>query len=382
MSGRAGAEVLIVGGGVIGCAAAYFLAAEHGVRALVVERDGVGRHASGGAAGELSVVGRSQLDATITPGDPFTALCVEGARLHQEFGAALREESGVDYGLADTLILRPSLTRREAEEAQAQLAIQRGLGLEAEWLEPPALEALETWMTKDTHGAILTGEAQLESEPFAHALAQAAVRRGAEIVIDEVTGLEAEEGRAPRVVGRSGVYDGDRVVLAAGPWSARLGASIGVRAPVRPVRGQILRLQAPARAQRYGVFHSTGYALPKAAGAVYVGTTEEEAGFEAETTAEGKESILAAVARFAPEAAWLPVLTATACLRPVSDDGLPLMGAAPGRDGLYVATGHGRKGILLCLASGKAMADFIVTGRSAIAIDAFDPARFALSHGG
>ncbi|MCE2469519.1 MAG: FAD-dependent oxidoreductase [Dehalococcoidia bacterium] len=382
MSGRAGADVLIVGGGVIGCAVGYFLAAEHGVRALVVERDGVARHASGGAAGELSVVGRSQLDATMTRDDPFTALCAEGARLHEELGPALREEGGIDYGLADTLILRPSLTQREAEEAQGQLAIQRALGLEAEWLEPSELEALGSWVTKDVYGAILTGEAQLESAPFAHALAQAAIRRGAEIVIDEVVGLEAEGGRAPSAVGRSGSYGGERVVLAAGPWSARLGASIGVRAPVRPVRGQILHLQAPAEPQRYGVFHRTGYALPKSGGVVYAGTTEEEAGFEAETTAEGRESILSAVARFAPDAARLPVINATACLRPVSDDGLPLMGAAPGWDSLYLATGHGRKGILLSLVSGKAMADLIVTGRSAIDVDAFDPARFALSRGG
>ena len=195
-------------------------------------------------------------------------------------------------------------------------------------------------------------------------------------------GLEAEGANAPRVVGRNANYGGDRVVLAAGPWSARLGASIGVHVPVRPVRGQILHLQAPPQSQRYGVFHSTGYALPKAAGAVYAGTTEEEAGFEAETTAEGRESILGAVARFAPDAARLPVLTATACLRPVSDDGLPLMGAAPGWDGLYLATGHGRKGILLSLVSGKAMADLLATGRSAVDLGAFDPARFALSHGG
>ena len=382
MSARAGADVLIVGGGVIGCAAAYFLAAEHGVRARIVERDGVARHASGGAAGELSVVGRSQLDATMTRDDPFTALCAEGARLHEELAPALREESGIDYHWAATRILRPSLTEREADEAQEQLAIQQALGLDAEWLKPPQVEALGSWVTGDLYGAILTGEAQLDSAPFARALAQAAVWRGAEIVIDEVLALEAARGGAPRVVGRGGVYGGERVVLAAGPWSARLGASIGVSVPVRPVRGQILHLQAPAPQQEYGVFHRTGYALPKAGGVVYAGTTEEEAGFAAETTEEGRESILRAVGRFAPDAARLPVVEATACLRPVSDDGLPLMGAVPGWDGLYLATGHGRKGILLSLVSGKAMADMLARGRSDIDVSAFDPARLALSHGG
>ena len=382
MSARGAADVLIIGGGVIGCAAAYFLAADHGVRALVIERDGVGRHASGGAAGELSVVGRSQLDATMTHGDPFTALCVEGARLHREFGPALREESGVDYGLADTLILRPSLTRQEAEDAQGQLEIQRALGLEAEWLEPLELEALGAWLTRDLYGAILTGEAQLETAPFARALAQAAVRRGAQIVIDEVLGLETSGGRVTRVVGRSGGYGGERVVIAAGPWSACLGASIGLHVPVRPVRGQVLHLQQPSQPQRYGVFHRTGYALPKSDGVVYIGTTEEEAGFEVETTAEAREFILNAVARFAPDAARLPVINATACLRPVSGDGLPLMGAVPGWDGLFLATGHGRKGILLSLVTGKAMADLIVRGRSEIGVDAFALSRLAHSYGG
>ena len=223
----------------------------------------------------------------------------------------------------------------------------------------------------------------MDSAPFAHALAQAAVRRGAEIVIDEVVGLEAEEGgRAPRATTRGGVYGGERVVLAAGPWSAHLGVSIGVSVPVRPVRGQILHLQAPAKPQRYGVFHRMGYALPKHGGVVYAGTTEEEVGFAAEATDEARESILRAVARFAPDAARQPVVNATACLRPVSDDGLPLLGAAPGWDGLYLATGHGRKGILLSLVSGKAMADLIVKGRSAIDVGAFAPARLALSRGG
>ena len=119
---------------------------------------------------------------------------------------------------------------------------------------------------------------------------------------------------------------------------------------------------------------------PKRSGLVYLGTTMERVGFDSAPTLEARDRILAIGARFSSVLEAAEVIEQTACLRPLSADDLPIMGAVPGVDGAYVATGHGRKGILLSTASGKAMADLIVEGRTdCIDLTPFDPARFAAS---
>ena len=367
-------DVVIVGGGVIGCATAYFLAAEHGLRSVIVERDAVASGASGGAAGELGAVGRHRYSVE------YTRFLLEGIRMHGEIAETLIAESGVDYLFSDIPILRPALDEDEARDLQAQMGWQREIGVEVEWLDEAALRALGTWLTPDALGAAYTIEKQLESYPFAIALAQACEQRGIEIRTAEANGILREGGRACGVTLASGERVAAGAVLVAnGPWSQHTAEWLGIDVPVIPLRGQIVHLAPPdgVPMPTHSIFHETGYVLPKAGGDLLVGTTEERAGFDPHPTMEAQNGIMEAVIRIAPNVLDAPIRDLTACLRPYSLDEMPILGAVPGTDSLYLATGHGYKGITLAIISGRAMAQQMANGASGIDISPFSPARFA-----
>lgn len=375
MTGSRSPDVVIVGGGVIGCGIAYFLAADHGATSLIVERDAVASGASGGAAGELGAVGRHRYS------ERFTRFLLEGIRMHEEMAPALVEESGVDYLLSDLPMLRPALDAEEAEELQAQMAWQQELGIGVQWVDERQLQAMGTWLAPDAVGAAYTVEKQLEAYPFAIALAQAAEKRGVEIRTAEATGIVRDGVRAVGVaLSGGGRVDAGAVVVANGPWSQHTSDWLGMDVPVQPLRGQIVHVSPPAGAPmpRHAIFHETGYLLPKAGGDLLVGTTQEFAGFDPRPTREAQDGILEAVIRLAPQVIDAPIRDLTACLRPYSADEMPILGAVPGSEGLYLATGHGYKGITLALATGKSMARLVAAGEAQADLgDEFSPARFA-----
>ena len=368
------ADVVIVGGGVIGCSIAYFLAANHGIRSVIVERDAVASGASGGAAGELGAVGRHRYSVE------FTRFLLDAIRMHTDMAETLVAESGVDYRFSDIPILRPALEETEARELQAQMGWQQEIGIQVEWLDETAVRSLGTWLTPDALGAAYTIEKQLEAYPFSIALAQACEKRGVTIRTAEVNGVLREGDRACGVSLSSGErIEAGAVLVANGPWSQHTAEWLGMEVPVVPLRGQIVHLSPPLGIPmpQHSIFHETGYVLPKAGGDLLVGTTEERAGFDPYPTMEAQNSILEAVIRIAPNVLDAPIRDLTACLRPYSLDEMPILGPVPGTESLYLATGHGYKGITLALISGNAMAQQIANGASDIDIAPFSPARFA-----
>lgn len=368
------AEVVVVGGGVMGCSTAWFLAADHGIRSVIVERDAVASGASGGAAGELGAVGRHRYSIE------YTRFLLEGIRMHTETAETLVAESGVDYLFSDIPILRPALDEEEARDLQGQMGWQREIGIDVEWLDETQVRSLGTWLTEDALGAAYTTEKQLEAYPFAIALAQACERRGVSIRTAEVNGVLRNGDRACGVTLASGErIEAGAVLVANGPWSQHTAEWLGMEVPVVPLRGQIVHLSPPdgVPMPAHSIFHETGYVLPKAGGDLLVGTTEELAGFDPYPTMEAQNGILEAVIRIAPNVLDAPIRDLTACLRPYSPDQMPILGPVPGTESLYLSTGHGYKGITLAIISGKAMAQQIANGKSDIDISPFSPARFA-----
>jgi glycine oxidase len=377
-SSKGSADVIIVGGGVIGCAVAYFLAAEHGVESVIIERNGIASGASGGAAGELAAT--ELLEKGGHRSAPvFTRFLQEGVSLHANLAPTLLEESGVDYLLSDIPMLRPAFNDEETAGLKDELAHLRGSGLEASWVEPENIQAMHSWLAEDAIGAILSTELQLESYSFALALAQAAEQHGVTIRTGEVTGLERSGGRVTGVRLGDEILSAEKVVIANGPWSQFAGEWIGLDIPVIPLRGQIVHLDLPRGAPRprQAIFHPTGYVLPKASGSLYVGTTIEDIGFDSEPTTEARDAIMEAVARIAPQVMDIPIKQMSACLRPYSTDDMPIIGAVPGIAGLFIATGHGFKGITLCLVTGKNLAELMIQGASSFPMDEFSPARLS-----
>jgi glycine oxidase len=353
-------------------ATAYFLG-KAGVKSTVVERDSVGSHASGFAYGGLSPLGGAGVPGPVFP------LSAEGMHLHRELSRSLPDETGIntEYRMRPSLEL--AFTEREAQDAKARLSWrQQQEGYVVRWLDAKEARAIEPRVSEKALGAMHTeGTADLEPYRFVLALAQAAEKLGATIRHGRVTGLKRAGRKVTGVALESGEMPCDRVVIAMGPWSSEASSWLGIPVKVRPLKGQILRLRAPGPPIRCSVAWGGDYAATKPDGLVWAGTTEEEVGFDATPTIEARNAIMASLLKMMPSLADAALVRQTACLRPLSEDRLPILGAAPGWEGVYLATGAGRQGILLGPAMGRITADLVTTGASKIPIDALSVGRFA-----
>ncbi|MDA1061867.1 MAG: FAD-dependent oxidoreductase, partial [Chloroflexi bacterium] len=199
---------------------------------------------------------------------------------------------------------------------------------------------------------------------------------GAVVRSGRVSGLVRDGERVTGVRAGDRVIEGDAVVIAMGPWSAEAAAWLGVPLPIEPLKGQIVRVRTaePLRAFSFG--HGSNYVLTKPDGIVYLGTTEERVGFDREPTDAARDEIVAFARRYTSAFDNAEVVAQTACLRPLSADGVPYIGAVPGLAGAYVATGHGRQGILMAPPTARALVELMLDGASAcMDLARYDPAR-------
>jgi len=363
MSGQS-ADVVICGGGVLGAALAYELAGR-GVRPLLIESRAIASGASGKAAGLLSPASDARAAGPLGP------LWRTSLARHHELVKELEAHGAPSYGFAESpslLVAADAVEARTLREAAP-----------SQWLEPDEVRARCAWIDGPVEGGLLR-EASAEIEPaaFTQALIQAAETRGARFQHGRVTGLGLNNRSVAGVKLDGRIVRTATVVLAMGPWTSEAGAWIGLRVPVTPLKGQILRLRLPP-AQAETRFSDTdgNYMARKADGLVYVGTTEERVGFDETPTAAARRQILCQAERFVSAVSRAEVVKQTACLRPLSPDGLPILGAAPGLSGAYIATGHGRAGLLMAPGGAAALAAHITGESPAIDLTPFDPARFA-----
>ena len=365
-------SVVIVGGGIVGLATAYYLG-KAGVPSVVVERDAVGSHASGFAYGGLS-----PLSGTGIPG-PLAEIAQEGMRLHHDLARGLTEETGIsiDFRMRPSLAL--AFSEHDVRRLQAALPWQQQQpGYTARWLDATQARAIEPRISEESLGAVMIeGTADVEPYRLVLALTRAVESLGGRIRHGRVTGLRRQGAKLTGVILEREELACDAVVLALGPWSAEASAWLGVPIEVRPLKGQILRLQAPGPPVPCSVGWGHNYATTKPDGLLWAGTTEEHADFDEESTPGARDEISAALLKMLPSMLDAQVVHQTACLRPLSADGLLLLGGVTGWDGVYMATGGGRKGILLGPAMGSAIADLFVKGSAKLALDAFAPSRFA-----
>jgi glycine oxidase len=350
------AEVVIVGGGIAGCAVAYYLTTL-GVRPIVVERVGIASAASGFAQGGLYLMSGVGLDGPLYP------FAVESVRLHHELYPALKEETGLDTLLASKPVMAAALSDADVAELQTRQAWQTEKGFTAQWLDEKAVRQLEPGIGPEVLGALVTDDTWvLEGDVLTKALMQAAERRGAEFRIGSVEGLEWEGDSVTGVRLTDGVIACSNVVLAMGPWSANLKAWIGVDVPVQPIKGEILRLRTGSPPMQPHITWQNSYMVKKPDRLLWTGTTEDEAGFDKEPTESAVQRIMAGAARIYPAIMDATIEVHTACLRPVTPDNAPIVGRVPGKHGVYIATGGGRKGIMTGPAIGKSVAELLVHG--------------------
>ncbi len=365
-------DVVIVGGGIVGMVTAYYLA-KAGLPSVVIERDAIGSHASGFAYGGLS-----PLSGFGVPG-PLAEIARHGMQLHRQLAASVVEETGIGIDFRERPSLALAFTEPDVQRLQGALPWQqRQPGYAARWLEASEARRIEPRISDETLGAVsIEGTADVEPYRLVLALTRAAERLGVTVRHGRTIGLRRAGGQVTSVILERDEVACSTVVLALGPWSGEISAWIDMPIEVRPLKGQILRLQAPGPPVTCSVGWGHNYATTKTDGLLWAGTTEEEAGFDEESTPAARDEIGAALVRMLPCMVDAQVAHQTACLRPLVSDGLLLLGLVPGLEHVYVATGAGRKGILFGPAMGRAIADLILTGDTPIALEPFGPGRFA-----
>ena len=354
-------DVVIVGGGVIGCSIAYHLT-KTGSSVRLIERDRVASGASGVAAGMLAPQVEAHYD------DPFFDLCLRGRDEHLELAEALKDEVGLDVERHTTGVFRLALDEAERVELQRQMRWQTRRGLRAEWFEPQELGSLEPLLS-GAAGRLLAGglwfpdEAQVHSPRLVAALAGASVKRGADLSEGVwATEILVEGSRATGVRTPSCVVEAESVVLAAGVWSTDIARDAGVEVPVAPVKGQLITLRALGRPLTRILWTGECYLVPKTGGQVILGATEEEGNYDRHPTLAGVGALATAALEQLPWAGQFSMEGVWAGLRPAAPDRFPIVGWVPGVDNLLVATAHYRNGVLLGPLTGRRVSEAIRTG--------------------
>jgi glycine oxidase len=351
------ADVAVVGGGVIGLAAAW-RARQRGLEVVVLERGELGGGASRAAAGMLAPAAEADAQERA-----LLAANLESARRWPSFAQELADVTGLDVGYRDCGTLMLARDRDEAEHVERERALRERLGLRVERLLASEARRREPALVPSLRlAAALPDDHAVEPVRVVAALVEACTRAGVHLrPHTEVQDLAA--------------LDAERVVVAAGAWSGALGGGL----PVRPVKGQALRLRDPSgpglcrHVLRWGP-PTPGYLVPRGDGRYYLGATMEERGFDTAVTALGVYELLREAAELLPGLLELEIDEVFTGLRPGTPDNAPIIGADPAHPRVVWATGHFRNGILLCPWTADLVAD-ILSGSAADT--PFGPERFA-----
>jgi glycine oxidase len=261
---------------------------------------------------------------------------------------------------------------------RAHRAWQADHGVAVSWLDRTAALDLEPGLNPEVRAALYyPNDHQLMPLALTRALARTAVDLGAMVregaAVDRL--LTAGDRVVGVAIGGERVHAGE-VVIANGAWASSWSEALQTPIPVRPVRGQMVALRTIGTGLRHVVSSLEGYILTKADGTTYVGTTVEEAGYDARPTAAGIARLLALAPRLVPRLGDATFTAAWAGLRPGTADGRPLIGRLPGWQGVTLAAGHFRDGILLAPITGELVTDLLAGRRPRQPVDDFDPGRF------
>lgn len=372
-------DVVVVGAGLIGLATAWRLA-QAGVRVAVCD-PAPGTKTSSVAAGMLAPVTEVEFGE-----DELLALNLASAAAWPDFAAELEQASGLPAGLTASGTLSVAYDADDAAVLTRLAAYQRRLGLDVDELTGRETRKREPMLAVGIAGGLwIPGDHSVDNRKTIAALLAAATAAGARVVASWVRRVLVDRDRATGVLlADDTTLSADTVVAAAGPWTAQLdGIPADVLAPVRPVKGEIIRLRVPqpyrpvlrhtvrATARGFAV-----YLVPRPDGELVVGATSSELGFDTRVLAGGVYSLLRDARTVLPITDELEVVETVAGLRPATPDNAPVLGPS-GLDGLVWATGHYRNGVLLTPVTADAITAAITTGSLPRVAEPFLAARFS-----
>ncbi len=375
-------DVVVVGGGIIGMATAW-RAATRGMRVTLVDPS-PGKGATWAAAGLLAPVSELHYGE-----ETLLGLNIESARRYPPFIAELEELTETTVGYRPIGSLMVGLDPGDRAVLTELHAFHASLGLQSCLLTRRQARTVEPMLAPGVGAALLVeGDHQVDNRLLASALARAAELAGVRFAVSPVTEVTFSGDRVAGTVLSDGTtISSRRVVLAAGCWSSRVGGLPPGLLPIRPVKGQILRLRGPADPPLLNknligiVAGSHVYLGPRSTGEIVVGATVEEQGFDTTIRAGAVYELLRDAVRLVPGVSELSLVETHAGLRPGSPDNAPLLGPVGGAEGLVVASGHYRNGILLAPVTADLVADFLVSTRVPDQMLPFSPDRFRVGAG-
>jgi len=362
-------DVIIIGGGVIGAACAYFLAGR-GAKVLVLERSHLGAGASGTTAAIVSISGSSG-----TP-EPLRPLNVEGYHLILEIAQEFDRALEIIQGGA----LYAAMNDEEAREIRPFYDEIRQMGIDCKLLDAAEAREFEPLLSADVKAA-LHNPASYHVNPFrlVQGYLGIALRQGGRVEYGvDVKDIKIRNGRIDQVVTDKGAYQADWVVVAGGAHTPRILSPLGLQIPIVPARGQVILTEACQRMTEHVImFLNHLYIRQTASGNFYLGSHTEFVGFENRITLEKITTFIQAFTRAVPMISRLRALRFFAGFRPICEDNLPVIGPVPGFPHLIVASGHGRAGVRFSASTGKAVSEMILDGQTEHPMEAFNPGRFA-----
>lgn len=359
---------MIIGGGVIGCAAAYELS-KAGFACTLLDKGAINQEASTAAAGMLGAQVETHQSG------PFYELCRQSQEIYKAWIDELEHISGVTAQYIGKGILRAALTEEDELELRSRLPwIQN-----ADWLKPEEMRRMEPELSPAVRGGLhFYADHQVHPVWLAKSLGAAIVRQGCRIrewtpVFKLLT--DPATGRICGVQTSEGPLYADIVVLSSGAWSPALTGPLGIKLDVFPVKGQCISVKTGAPIIRSTVFTHGCYIVPKLDGSYLIGATQVEAGFDKQVTVSAIAELHGKAAALLPRMEEAEFISSWAGLRPGTRDGLPFLGAADEHPGLIFATGHYRNGILLAPITGRIVAQIATGEKPLLDLKPYSPMR-------
>ncbi|HEY4978482.1 MAG TPA: glycine oxidase ThiO [Candidatus Acidoferrum sp.] len=362
-------DAVIAGGGVIGASIALELASA-GLQVALFDTNEPGKEASWASAGMIS-------PAPENPGMiPFVPISLASVVLYPEFVQNVEELSGIDVGYRTDGAIDAIFDGNVEEELSTVIALLHGVGLRAEALSAQQAREMEPALSEEIAAAIFRpDEASLNTRTFTAAVLKAAQNKGVQIFAGNgAKAVWKEDGRCKGFTLENGRVEAKFTIIAAGCFSARIeGAAL--YAPVFPAKGQMLSLRCQAVQIERVLWLEHTYLVPRNDGRIVAGSTIERGGFDHDVTAGGLKKILTEAIKLAPGLETARIEETWAGLRPDSPDHLPILGPTD-LDGLLIATGHFRSGILLAPITARLMREWICTQKVSVEWERFSPLRF------
>ena len=361
--------MIVIGAGIVGCTVAHELA-RGGARVQVLETRTPGQGATRASAGILAPYIEGHADI-------FRDLGARSIELYDAFIERLRADSGRELVYQRNGTFELAFSDDDVERLTKLSAALLTQGVEARWVPPAAFEDFEPRVSDQAQGALfipIHGFVGVTSLTLA--AAAAAERNGAkfETAIGAIR-IYSLPGNRVGVQTSSAMFDADRVVLAAGSWSSQITVQDADPVPVKPIRGQLIQLQAEAGAIRRVLWGPNGYLVPWPDGSILVGSTVEDVGFDESHTEEAVRHLRAAAAELVPMLARAPMTSVRTGLRPRGPDELPMLGASQVVPGLIYATAHYRNGVMFAPLTVQLVRDLVYDREVDPALRALDPAR-------